>query len=147
MTCYPDPMFPLTADIFYASVDQAAYGNLQKTWILDKTVACSFASPNQSAKENIKTEYNITTDLVIIGRVKEDLRVSGRGENNSVTNIVISNIKNSAGDEVYTETSGPRAGKSTIFEVAAAEPFLGPFADIEYYSITLRRSENQAVDL
>jgi hypothetical protein len=146
MTCAPDPMFPLIADIYYATTEQSAYGNLKKTWILDKSVACSFSGTQQQIKKNIKTEYNITNDLVIVGRVKGDVRISDREENNSVTNIIITNIR-SDDNHIYTETSGPRAGKSTIFEVAALEPFVGPFAEIEHYSMTLRRSENQAVDV
>ena len=147
MTCSPDPMFPLTADIFYATTEQSAYGNVKKTWILDQTVACSFSGTNQAIKKDIKPEYNITNDLVIIGRSKQDLRLSSREDANAVTNIVISNIRNSDSFEIYTETSGPRKGKSTIFEIASIEPFVGPFASVEYYSVTLRRSENQAVDI
>ena len=45
------------------------------------------------------------------------------------------------------ETSGPRSGKSTIFEVATQEPYVGPFGGIEYYNLVIRRSENQAVDV
>lgn len=147
MTCAPDPMFSLTADIYYATAEQSAYGNLKKTWILDQSIACSFGSTQQAVKKDIKPEYNITNDLVIIGRSKQDIRVSSREESNSMTNIIITNIRNSSGVEIYTETSGPRASRSTIFEIASFEPFVGPFSDIEYYSMTLKRSENQAADL
>jgi hypothetical protein len=146
MTCSPDPMFPLVADIYYATTEQSAYGNVKKTWVLDKSVACSFSSTQQVIKKNIKTEYNITNDLVIVGRVKADLRISDREESNAVTNIIITNVRKDE-NHIYTETSGPRAGRSTIFEIASLEPFVGPFAEIEHYTITLRRSENQAVDL
>lgn len=147
MTCAPDPMFPLTADIYYATVEQGAYGNLKKTWILDKTIACAFSSTTQSNKKNVRPEYNITTDFVIVGRTKDDIRISDRDENNSITNVIISNVRNSQENDIYIETSGPREGKSTIFEIASLEPFIGPFAEVEYYSLTLRRSENQAVDV
>ncbi len=140
-------MFPLTADIYYATTEQAAYGNIKKTWILDQSLACGFSGLNQATKENIKTEFNIVNDLVIVGRFKTDIRLSRREDNNSLTNIVITNIRNAEGNEIYTETSGPRAGKSTIFEIASFEPFIGPFASVEYYAVKLRRSENQAVDV
>ena len=146
MTCAPDPMFPLVADIYYATAEQSAYGNLKKTWILDQSLSCAFSS-DTSNKENVKTEFNIINELVIVGRFKKDARFSNRDENNSLTNIVITNIRNAEGAEIYTETSGPRSGKSTIFEIASFEPFIGPFATVEYYSVRLRRSENQAVDI
>jgi hypothetical protein len=45
------------------------------------------------------------------------------------------------------ETSGPRAGKSTIFEIATNEPFVNPFGNVEYYKLILRRSENQGAEV
>jgi hypothetical protein len=45
------------------------------------------------------------------------------------------------------ETSGPRDGKSTIYEIASSEAIVGPFGNVEYYKVVLRRSENQASDL
>ena len=59
----------------------------------------------------------------------------------------MSNIRDSSGNAIHLETSGPRAGKSTIFEIATQEPFVGPFGGIEYYKLVLRRSENQAADI
>ena len=39
----PDFIFPMLADIYYPIVDQGAYGNVKKSWVLDRTIACSFA--------------------------------------------------------------------------------------------------------
>ena len=38
-------------------------------------------------------------------------------------------------------------GKSTIFEVATNDPFVGPMGNVEYYKLVIRRSQNQAGDL
>jgi hypothetical protein len=65
----------------------------------------------------------------------------------SITNIVITNIRNNLGEIIYNETSGPRSGNPTLFEVATLNPIVGPFGKVEYYKVILRRSENQAVDL
>jgi hypothetical protein len=83
----------------------------------------------------------------MLGRVKSDIRFSSTENKNSITNIIVTNIKDRNLNEVYLETSGPRAGKSTLFEVATVEPFVGPFGSPEYYKVVVRRSENQAVDL
>jgi hypothetical protein len=140
-------IFPMLADIYYPIVDQGAYGNVQKNWIHDKTIACNFSSAGSAFKEDIKPNVNITQDTIMLGRTKADIRFSSKNNQNSITNVIVTNIKNKDLNEIYVETAGPRAGKSTLFEVATVEPFTGPFGDVEYYRVVLRRSENQAADL
>jgi hypothetical protein len=140
-------IFPMLADIYYPIVDQGPYGNVKKNWIHDKTIACSFTSAGSAFKEDIKPNVNITQDTIMLGRTKADIRFSSKNNQNSITNVIVTNIKNKDLNEIYVETAGPRAGKSTLFEVATVEPFTGPFGDVEYYRVVLRRSENQAADL
>ena len=142
-----DFMFPMQADIFYPLVEQGAYGDIKKTWIADRTIACNFAHAGSASKEEVTPNVNITQESLLIGRSKTDLRISSLDTNNSVTNIIISNIKDKNYNPIYIETSGIRSGKSTLFEIASIQPFLGPFGNIEYYNVLIRRSENQAVDL
>lgn len=142
-----DFMFPMCADVFYPDVTQGAYGNVKKMWMFDKSIACNFASPSSAMSEDVKPNPNITKEMMLVGRVKQDIRVNHRESANSITNVVVSNIKDAHGNEIYVETSGVRKGKSTIFEIAGQEPFVGPFGSIEYYKVTLRRSENQGVDV
>jgi hypothetical protein len=142
-----DFMFPMQADIFYPVVEQGTYGNVKKTWIQDRTVAVNFSAAGNAGKEEVKPNVNITQDTILIGRARSDIRISSLDAKNSVTNVLITNIKDRNCNEVYIETSGPRAGKSTIFEIATQEPFLGPFGNVEYYNLVIRRSENQAVDV
>jgi hypothetical protein len=140
-------IFPMLADIYYPIVDQGAYGNVQKNWIHDKTIACNFSSAGSAFKEDIKPNVNITQDKIMLGRTRADIRFSSKNNQNSITNVIVTNIKNKDLNEIYVETAGPRAGKSTLFEVATVEPFTGPFGEVEYYRVVLRRSENQATDL
>ena len=143
----PDFIFPMQADIYYPIVEQGAYGNVKKQWILDKTIAGSFASAGLAFKEEVTPNVNITQESLLLGRVKTDIRISSHDSKNSITNIIVTNIRDKNCNEIYVETSGVRSGKPTIFEVATVEPFVGPFGGVEYYKIVIRRSENQAVDL
>jgi hypothetical protein len=140
-------IFPMLADIYYPVVDQGPYGNVKKNWMHDRTIACNFNSAGTAWKEDIKPNANITQDSVMLGRVRTDIRFSNEDTQNSITNIIITNIKDKHLNEIYVETAGPRAGKSTLFEVATVEPFVGPFGSVEYYKVIVRRSENQAADL
>lgn len=142
-----DFIYPLTADIYYPVVEQGAYGDIKKQWILDKTIPCYFATAGSAGKEEIIPNVNITQETILVGRTRSDIRISTREENNSLTNVVVTNIRDASCNPVYVETSGIRAGKSTIFEVATQDPVVGAFGSIEYYKLVIRRSENQAADV
>jgi hypothetical protein len=143
----PDFKFPMLADIYYPTIEQSAYGNVQKNWVLDKTIAANINPTGVSSKPDVKTNVNITQENLLEGMVKTDIRVSSRDGKNAITNVIVTNIRSKGNTPIYLETAGPRAGKSTIFELATLEPFVGPFGDIEHYRLILRRSENQAVDV
>lgn len=142
-----DFVFPMQADIYYPIVEQGTYGNVKKNWIIDRTIACYFSPAGTASKEEVVPNVNITQDKLLIGRSKTDLRISSLDAANSVTNVIITNIKDKNCNPIYIETSGARAGKSTIFEIATQDPITGPFGNVEYYKLIIRRSENQAVDV
>ena len=143
----PDFMFPMMADVYYPITETTAYGNVTKNWVLDKTIVCSFNEAGISYKEDIKPDPNIKTEMLLLGRTKRDLRISSTDTNNAATNVVITNIRDRFGNPIYLETSGPRNGKSTLFEIATEAPFVNPFGTVEYYKVVLRRSENQGADV
>jgi hypothetical protein len=137
----------MQADVYHPIVEQGVYGEVKKTWILDRTIACSFAPAGTAFKEEVMPNINITQEKLLLGRCKTDIRISSLESKNAVTNVIITNIKDKNCNPIYIETSGPRSGKSTIFEIAAQDPFAGPFGNVEYYKLVIRRSENQAVDV
>ena len=142
-----DFIFPLEADVYHPIVDQGLYGNSKKTWMIDRVIGCNFNSAGSASKEDVTPNVNITQELLLIGRVREDVRVSSRDQGHSITNIIITNIRDKNCNPIYLETSGPRSGKSTIFEIASSEPYVGPFGNVEFYKVVIRRAENQAVDV
>ena len=139
--------YPLLADIYYPIIDQGPYGNVSKNWMLDATIACSFAPATSKTKQEVVPNVNITLNTQLIGRTRTDVRISSQNSGNSITNIILTNIRDSSGVPIYVETSGPRVGKSTIFEIATNEPIVGAFGKVEDYKVVIRRSENQAVDV
>lgn len=142
-----DFIYPMLADIYYPIVEQGAYGNVKKQWILDRAIACNFGPTGQAASEEVKPNVNITKENILLGRTKTDLRVSSANSRNSITNVIVTNIRTPQQADIYIETSGPRDGRSTLYEIATSEAIVGPFGNVEYYKVVLRRSENQASDL
>lgn len=143
----PDFKFPMLADVYYPLVEQSAYGNITRSWILDKVVVGSFTPAGSEIKEELVINIDLTQDSLLICRVKSDMRVSSLQGNSSLTNILITNIRDNKNNLIYSETSGPRANKGTLFEVATQQPFVNAFGRIEHYRVILRRSENQAENL
>jgi hypothetical protein len=142
-----DFTYPLLADIYYPVVDTGAYGNLKKTWVLDKTIACAFNPAGLKNKKDVNTEANINIDNSISGRVRTDITKSNTDSLYSMTNIIVTNIRDKDGNLIYNESAGPRSGLASLFEVATMNPVVGAFGKTEYYKLILRRSENQAIDL
>ena len=142
-----DFMFPLLADIYYPIVGQTAYGDVNKRWVLDRTVACSFAKEGRKNKQQIPTGVELIQDSGLVGRVRMDLRFSADGVAHPLTDVLITNIRDAQGNEIYVETSGPRAGKTTLFEIKSNSPVVGPFGSSEFFALVIKRSENQGADV
>ncbi len=143
----PDFMFPMQASLYHPIVEQGDFGAIKKQWVLDRTFACSLSSGGSAFKEEVKPNVNITQNTILVGRTKSDIRISSRDNKNSLTNILVTDIKDQEGNLVYLETSGPRSGKGTLFEIATYEPFVGPFGVVDSYKLIIRRSENQTGDV
>ena len=139
--------FPMQADIFYAINEQSAYGNVVQSWYYDRTVICDFVYAGSKYREEVIPNILISQDSLLIGRTKEDIRIDSLKDPADTTNIVITNIRDKHCEELYIETGGTRAGKSTLFEIATIKPFINPFGKREHFSIILKRSENQGADL
>lgn len=142
-----DFMYPLLADVYYPIIETGAYGNLKKEWILDRTIACFFNPAGRKFKEDIGTEPKVDIDNSLVGRVRNDITASNRDDLYSLTNIIVTNIRDKNGNAIHNESAGPRAGLPTIWEIATLNPIVGAFGTTEYYKLVIRRSENQAVDL
>jgi hypothetical protein len=142
-----DFVYPLLADIYYPIVEQGAYGNVKKQWVLDRTIACFFNPASRKFKQDVVINTSITIDNSLVGRVRTDITENKGNELYSITNIIITNIRDKNGDIIYTESSGIRKGQPTIFEISTSNPIVGAFGKTEYYKLVITRSDNQAVDL
>ena len=141
-----DFIYPMLADVYYPGIAQGEFGAISKTWIQDRTIAGNFSAAGTKNKEELLPNVNITQDKLLVGRIRTDIRFSSMDDGKALTNVVITNIRDRNGNQIYRETVGPRAGKSTIFEIATQDPQIGAFGKVEYYKLVLRRSDNQAAD-
>jgi len=145
--CCPetDFMYPMMADIYYPVISQTDYGQATKKGVFDRTIILNATPVGGAGQEDIKPEIFLQYENKLVGRVKEDPRISISNGSNAITNILIANIRNSQEVLIYKETAGVRAGRGTIYELGTVEPMTGPFGSVDYYKMLLRRAENQTV--
>jgi hypothetical protein len=145
--CCPttDFIYPMKADIYFPIISQGEYGQPKKDWVYDRTIICNATSIGGAGEEEIKPEMFLQYKDKLVARTKFDPRVSTNSSTNAITNILITNIRTADDIVIYKETAGTRIGRSTIYEVATVEPFIGPFGTTEYFKMLWRRTENQTV--
>ena len=141
----PDLYFPMLADLYFPVITQGTYGEVQKNWVFDRTIAMNAMPYSRKGMGEITPQAFLQLKDTLIARTRRDLRVTSREKNQAVTNILITNIRNAGDTIIYQETSGPRNGLGTVFEVASYDPHFAPYGDIDYYQMTIRRAENQVI--
>jgi hypothetical protein len=146
MNSCEDSLFSMKMDIYYSIESQDKFGKEVKSWFLDRTIIGYAEVLGAVEKDGLKASYFFEYTGKLIGRSKEDPRISMDGLNYPITSIIITNIADAkTGKELYTESAGERSGQSTIFEVSAIDPYVNPWNDIEYYKILFNRSEVQVL--
>jgi hypothetical protein len=133
-------------DIYYSFEQQDKFGKEVKTWNLDRTLIGYAEILGAVDRDGLKNSQFFEFEGKLIGRTKEDPRVSLEGISYPITSIIITNIRDFSTEvEYYTESYGDRAGESTIFEIMAIEPYVNPWNEIEYYKILFNRSDKQVI--
>lgn len=136
--------FSMSMDIYYSRESQDKFGKEVKTWTLDRTEMGYAQKLGSVDKDGIKALQFFEYKDKLIGRIKEDPRISTENLNYPITSILITDIKDAkTGINLYVESFGIRSGDSTIFELMAVEPYINPWNEIEYYKILFNRSEMQ----
>ena len=138
--------FSMNMDIYYSTESQDKFGKEVKEWHLDRTSLGYAEILGAVDKDGLKAGQFFEYEGKLIGRTKNDPRISTEGINYPITSIIITNIKDAkTGIHFYTESAGDRSGESTIFELMAVEPYVNPWNEIEYFKILFNRSEMQVL--
>lgn len=136
----------MNMDIYYSTESQDKFGKEVKDWQLDRTISGYAEILGAVDRDGLKSSQFFEYEGKLIGRTKEDPRISMQGINYPITSIIITNIVDKkTAKQFYTESFGNRSGESTIFEIMAVEPYVNPWNDIEYYKILFNRSDKQVI--
>jgi hypothetical protein len=133
------------ADLYVPTISQSTSGKIEKTWSYDRTITCNATPVGGAGTEDIRPEIFVQYEGKLVARSKSDIRFDFAGDPMAPTNVLITNIRNCAGEVLYKETSGVRSEMGTIYEIGTIEPFINPFGSIEYYKMLWRKTDNQVI--
>lgn len=135
--------YPLIADVYYATQSQNDFGEIDKQWEYNQSIRVDFSMSTNYKDQQVQADQMMWVQDMITGRTPTDIRKSDTSELYSLTDIIVTNIRNDIGEHIYYETAGPREGLSSLFEVAGVIPHNGPFGVNDYYKIVIKRSMMQ----
>lgn len=144
-----DLYFPMLADVYYPNIIQGKYGEIKKEWSFDRTIALHAEPYSRKGMGEISPAVFLQYKDLLIARTRYDIRLPSYSGSVSeaLTNIMITNIRNTTGQQLHLETAGPRSGNGTLYEIASYDAHYAPYGNIDYYAFSLRRSENQVLTL
>ena len=136
--------YPMTADIYYANKSQNDFGQLERTWELDRQINCSAIkeNPQSQMRTQLTADKFVEFDEKVNMRTNENIYKSLDGTHYRPTDIMVRNIKDPFGSVAWAESST----EPTNFEIDTIEPMYDPVHNVAGYRILLRRSDLQ-VDL
>lgn len=136
----------MNMDIYYSTETQDKFGKEVKNWCLDRTVLGYAEILGAVDKDGLKAGQFFEYLDKLIGRTKEDPRISLEGLNYPITSILITNIRDAKTNQLfYRESIDNCDEKPTIYELMAVEPYVNPWNQIEYYKILFNRSDRQVI--
>jgi hypothetical protein len=147
-----DLLFPMTAEIYYAQTTQQDYGNISKSWVFDRSVNCSMISDlsNKSFSGELRTKGgDFIYESNAFFRTPEDLRKDSSGTYHPITAIAITNIKDTAGNDVWINgqnlTNSAGAIK-TKYELKTIIPTFDYNHNLRHFRIFISKSQIQRWD-
>lgn len=116
-------------------------GALKKYWQYEKTIPCH-------AKGIISNSATVRSgdNQIMSNKYKNDQVIQVRTLDRITMREKISNIRNEDGVVIWTELNFPTE-TPTVFEVIGVTPITDPFGKVIAWNSSLRRSENQQIEL
>lgn len=138
-----DTFYPLQADIYYGVESQNDFGEIDRAWEYNRTIRLDMNMSTNYKDQQVQPDQFFWIQDMLNGITPTDIRQSDTSGLYSLTNILITNIRNGSDEVIYYESAGERSGQPTIYEVSGLLPHNNPWGNIDYYKLVLKRSELQ----
>ena len=139
-----DFIYPMKADVYYPIITQNNYGQANKEWVFDRTIKCSIISQMSGGAKTLAGEIksnsgNFSYNSELLIRTGQDVQEKKNGTIYPITEILITNIKDSAGKLAWKE----KGNIPTQYELKTFIISFNPSHEIEFYRGFLSRSTKQ----
>lgn len=146
-------LFPMTASVFYSVISQSEYGNIIKTWVVDREIKCSMISEmsTRSFAGELKTKgTDFIYDSNAFLRTSEDIRKqilpSGQVKYHPITGITIAGAKDPNGQLVWIngfDTKKFDGPLSTKYEIKTIVPTFDYNHNLRHWRVYLSKAQIQ----
>jgi hypothetical protein len=140
----------MKCDIYYATEDQDKYGKVVKKWSQGNTLDCALYIEETTRNKDFAFENQrfFKLDGFLVGRTKQDPRMSDVDSYFPMSHILITNIRGGICNEelFFYESTEAYEKIPTIYELRSCQSYVGPFSTIEYFKLTLERSDTQELN-
>lgn len=146
-TCFTGILFPYTADVFYADLDQDSWGAMESTWTFNRTIKCYVVNVYEDSSNDrpmlLETQRRFQLwDEGYVVRTKDNVLYDGAAWH-TPQQTLLSNIKTSDDAEHWTSFV---TGAPLNLEVRGIMPILDPFEKLHHYKINAQVSNDQVAD-
>jgi hypothetical protein len=76
----------MKADIYYPIITQNSYGQANKEWVFDRTIACNATTVGGAGDVELKPDVFLQYDGKLVARSRSDIRVSSNDTDNAISN-------------------------------------------------------------
>jgi len=142
-------LFPMTALVYYSTAIQTDYGNVSKTWVIDREVKCSMITDmaDRSFRDELTTKgtdflYNSNAYF----RCPEDIRKDKNGRYHPITEISIAGAKDPNGEEVWINGQNLQLQSGAVsskYEIKTIVPTFDFNHNLRHWRIFITKSQNQ----
>lgn len=138
--CLDSVLYADELRVYYSTQTQnLMYGTIERSWTLDRVERGTFRQANTQMYG--VSEINAWNDT-LVGQAEEDLRIDSLGNLHAPSEVLVTFLS-----PHYIDTSGPRRGLATTYELRASSPVEGPFGEVLHFDVQLVRSSNQDIEL
>jgi len=142
--CLDSTLYNTFANVYYSVQDQNAFGSIDREWIFDKEIMCSVISANSLSNSKALTpDVFMKYEDILLFRTPVDITRRSNDLPYTITEILITNIRNKSGDVLFSENLQDGKCVGTVYEVTSIAPVFDAFDKIDHYKIILARSDNQ----
>jgi len=134
-------MFPMTASVYYAEMEQGDLGEMTRTWVLDRVIKCSAIKENVRSSNFMVGEQFLDLKIRIKFRSAENPYDSDAQILHRPTEVIITDITDPSGQLVWREDSVT----ATVFEIETVEPVMNENHNATSWKSILTRSDDQVL--